>query len=282
MTTSQRIPASSLACYAYGRTDAPPLVLIHGLAEQGAFFWQALIDAFADQYRIVAFDLPGHGSAARPFTGYGLKAQAARVMRAMKSLDIAPAVVIGHSMGGILAGRLACDYPSIISRLVIYASPIPGGIIGNLPLLWHLRWEAARQLIPLLFPGSGWIMSRLPADLRRAIIAETLHAWRVPLSPAKRTAEYIHRSSQNDPRALADSLRGLVIYPNLRRDLPRIAVPTLIIAGERDVLVSRSMTESTAAAIPNARVALIPDAGHAALIDQPDAFIAALSAFLVG
>jgi 3-oxoadipate enol-lactonase len=81
-------------------------------------------------------------------------------------------------------------------------------------------------------------------------------------------------------RAVADGQRGLAARPDSLGLLPTIAVPTLVLVGEHDVLTPPSEAERMVAALPNARLELIPQAGHLSNLENPDAFTQALLAFL--
>jgi pimeloyl-ACP methyl ester carboxylesterase len=97
------------------------VLLIHGLGAS-TFSFRHTIPELAQRYRVIALDLKGFGYSARPQSDYSLTAQAALVRQVMDRLGVERAAVVGHSMGGAVAMRLALGYPERVSRLVLVAS----------------------------------------------------------------------------------------------------------------------------------------------------------------
>lgn len=258
----------------------PPLVLLHGLSENSAFFWRPLIADFQDDYRILAFDLLGHGaSSSRPRWGYRTEKQADLLARALRQIEPRPAVIVGHSLGGMLAARLAIDHPDRVSRLVLYDTPLPQGPARNLfYALRTLPLHTVLPLSPLLLPDAGNLVGS--QSLFRRIMRFVLMQWRVPLRDEQREGEFLDYSLDNDRVGLGYSLRDGFFMHDLSGDLPRLNVPTCLIVGEHDTLVRLDDMRALARSHPRMQLRVIADAGHVALIDQPQRFNRVLRAFL--
>lgn len=111
-----------LAYEVHGRSDAPPLILLHALGE-GRRDWAPVLDRFEERFRVFAIDLRGHGDSDWPGR-YSLQLMADDVLRLLDHLDVPAVTLIGHSMGGAVAYLLAEQHPDRAELLVIEdASP---------------------------------------------------------------------------------------------------------------------------------------------------------------
>lgn len=106
-----------LSARLHGDAKAPPLVLLHALGE-GASDWDAFAEELSARWRVIALDLPGHGSSHRPAT-YSFEAMAEDVTAALDVLGLERTALVGHSMGGTVAYLIAQIHPERISALVI-------------------------------------------------------------------------------------------------------------------------------------------------------------------
>lgn len=104
-----------------------PVVCVHGITSN-AFYFQALADQLAPDYRVFAYDLRGRGQSEKPASGYGLPAHAVDLLQLLDILDLDKPALVGHSMGGLVALYFAAHYPTRLSKLVLLDS---GG-----PLAW--------------------------------------------------------------------------------------------------------------------------------------------------
>lgn len=262
------------ACYqpsagvAASTTDA--VVLLHGFTGCHRS-WDAIAPALARTHAVIAFDLPGHGDSdfGDATERHSMAHTAAAFDEAFATLAIERARVVGYSLGGRVALHLATTRPQRIARLVL-ESASPG-----------LETEAERS-------------ARRDADERLAgfalqhDIAAFVDRWETtPVLAAERTLPAATQHALRlqrlrcSPRGLAASLRGMGTgaQPWLGGDLSRVAVPTLLIAGGDDakfVAIAREMHNR----LPNARLAVVPDAGHNVHLQQPEEFAARVVEFL--
>jgi 3-oxoadipate enol-lactonase len=208
----------------------------------------------------IAVDLPGFGEAPPPPGGAWTVALAARRCEAaLEEAGWSRAVVCGLSMGGYVAFELWRRAPERLAGLVLAntrAEPdTPDARAARLALAERLDREGnvlAAEPPPLL-------SSAAPPELRervRRLVAD------------------------QSPAAIAAALRGMAERPDSRPDLPRIAVPTLVIASDRDELIPAETTARIAERVPGAELAVIQGAGHLSNLERPEAFTELLLAFV--
>ncbi len=246
------------------------VLLLHGFGAN-AFSWRATIPLLAETHRIVAMDFPGFGfSDRRSDINLGAAAQAARALAVLDDLGFAQATVVGHSMGGGIAQRLALLAPERVSRLVLVAS-VDAGITPP----WLHR---AARVAPISTAVMR-LMGHFPALVRR-FTRRSLR--RIVFDPAHVTAAVV------DGYAIPSLIPGTAqCVGRMARDaigvpaakLEQITASTLVVDGERDRVVPPKVTARLVAAIPGARHVVIPRTGHLVPEEQPIAFVEALRTF---
>lgn len=234
--------------------EGPALLLTSGYAATGRM-WRPQEKPLADAgYRLITWDLRGHGQTDSPEdpAQYSEALTIADMRGLLDLLGVDKAVVGGLSLGGFMSLAFYVAHPDRVRALVLCDTG-PG-----------YRNPEAR---------AGWNRS---AERRATAFEEKDLAALGASAEVQATGRY-HRSAQG----LAHAARGMLAQFDSRviDCLPEIKVPTLIIVGEKDEPF-RGASEYMAAKIPGASLEVIPDAGHAANIDQPDAFNRVLVAFL--
>ena len=252
------------------RGSGSPVLLLHGFTGRGSG-WGALATALARRFQVVVVDLPGHGRSGTPadLTKGSVERTADDLAAILADAGLAPAHVLGYSLGARIALRLAVGHPESLRRLIL-ESPSAG--------LKSPSDRAARRAAD----------ERRAARLERDGITPFIDEWeREPvfasqsrLSPA-RVARLRAERLRNRPAGLAASLRGAgqgVMEPLFDR-LAGVHAPTLVIAGALDP-IGRARAEGVAAGIPGSRLEVIPDAGHAAHLETPATVRSLVLAFL--
>lgn len=234
--------------------DGPTVMFTHGYQASRAM-WQPQLEALAPRYRAVSWDLRGHGSSGAPDDPslYSQELMLADMLGLLDHLHADRAVLVGHSLGGFASLRFLLDHPERVSALVLFGSG-PGFRDPDARAKWN---EMADRF-------AGGMEKRGLELLQRAGLE---------VSSAK------HRSAQ----ALAHAARGMLKQHDARvmDAIADITVPTLVIVGSEDKQFLGS-SEYLARKMPNARLEIVEGGAHAANMEQPEAFNAALLAFLDG
>lgn len=246
----------------------PPVLLLHGFAMHGGLF-APVLPALAERHRVHVVDLPGHGWSA-PVAPYDLPTLAATIDDATADID-APVTLLGWSLGGQVALQWALARPARVQRLILVAST-PSFVARE-------DWPHA------MAPAT---LARFGDELRVAyrLTLQRFLSLQVQGSDAGRRALAKLRGSlfergEPSPHVLAAALM-LLHEADLRPLLARVAVPALVIAGERDTLVPLAATQALAAAMPQGTHAPIAGAAHAPFLSHPSAFIDAVHGFADG
>jgi 2-succinyl-6-hydroxy-2,4-cyclohexadiene-1-carboxylate synthase len=250
----------------------PPVILLHGFTGRGAS-WSSQLPGLARGHRTIVVDLLGHGRSDAPSdpARYAVACQAEDIAAILTRLDAVPADVIGYSMGARIALRLAADLPATVGRLVL-ESPSPG--------IADAAARAARRARD----------DSLAATIERDGVAAFVDLWEAQPVFASHaqlpdTARRRLRAERlaNRAHGLAASLRGAGqgVEPPIAGRLREVHAPTLVIAGALDA-VGRDRAAEVASALPDARLEIVPDAGHTPHLERPLAFRRLVGAFLNG
>lgn len=240
-----------------------PLVFLHGIGGDKES-WQDDVAHFAAQgWCAIAWDCPGYGESAPPpeFTWAALSGA---LLALLDHKRISRAVLVGHSMGGMVAQDFVATHPDRVSALVLSGtSPAFGRPDGEFQ-----RRFVADRLAPL---EAG----RRMADIAPALVD---HMMAPGVSDVVKQAA-IRAMAHVPTSTYASAVRNLVVFDR-RAALAGIAVPTLCLAGEHDPNAPAAMMEKMAARIPGAAYRCLPGVGHLANLEDSEAFRAALGAFL--
>jgi pimeloyl-ACP methyl ester carboxylesterase len=256
-----------LAVALAGDESAPPLVLLHGLAERWQVFgW--VLPLLSPQLRVVAIDLPGFGaSPPLPGGGFDLGIVCERVDAVIAELGLEQPAMLGHSLGGGVAVRYAAERPGAVRALTLVA---PAGLIATgavrpswrHPRLHALGRVALRAAIPLIASSRG---------LRERAFA------RVVGDPSVLSAALARELLMGAALGRSTPAAGIeIVYAGLRDRLDALTLPTLVVWGERDRVVSPHYGELLRDALPDGRLLLFPAAGHVPMCEQPSEVAAAV------
>lgn len=241
-----------------------PVVLIHGFPFSSAAWGPQLQPLAKAGFRALAPDLRGHGSSAVGDGLYTIERYADDVLGLLAHLELGPAVLCGLSMGGYVALRAAEKAPAKVKALVLCDTRSEAD--GNPAKA--LRAGAMRAVAE---KGVAFFADEFAKNL---FAPATFAAGR----PCVETVKRIMKA--NSELGVRGALLALAARPDATAFLPSIKVPTLILVGEHDALTPPALSESMRAAIPGARMHLIPGAGHLSSIEAPEEFNARLLAFL--
>ncbi|WP_129114713.1 alpha/beta fold hydrolase [Halegenticoccus tardaugens] len=265
------IRTNDVETYYERRGEGRPLVCVHG-AWTDHRLWKPQVDAFGDDYEVIAYDVRGHGrtgpSAERR---YSVELFAADLRALVEGLELDRPIVCGLSLGGMIAQTYAVRYADDLRALVLADTAVSSAFTR--------RDRATR----LLFPG--WAMRGIVRLLGPPRYVDVAY-W---LAERTRGKEWFGRDEavRSYVRETMSSFEASefnkifrAIYDFRRVDLASIRVPTLVLNGEhesRAVFRHAAYVERT---IPDVRSAVVSDAGHVANLENPEAFNREVSSFL--
>jgi pimeloyl-ACP methyl ester carboxylesterase len=250
---------------------------VHGLGGS-ALNWGLVGPRLAHSHRVLAVDLFGHGGSGVPTGRGGLAADLRMLHRFLTEVVAEPVVLLGHSMGGVLAMQHTADHPETVSRLVVLSPPVPGS-----PGRTDRALLAKRAL--LRFPGVAGRVARELARLTPEQVVErqlrqaTPHVDRIPAEGiAAVVAQTRERSGLPDAnRAQAVQWAGILDTMALlghagawRETLGRITVPTLWLQGADDPLADAGKAAALAATRPDWPFSVRAGVGHLMAIEDPE------------
>jgi pimeloyl-[acyl-carrier protein] methyl ester esterase len=241
-----------------------PLVLLHGFAMHGGLFAPLLPD-LARAHRVHVVDIPGHGHSP-PLDPFELP----RIVDAIDAaIDEPEFTVLGWSLGGQIALAWAFADPRRIRRLVLVATT-PSFVERD-------GWPDAIGAQTLSRFGDE-LRASYRLTLQRFLALQVHGSEEGPVILAALRQRLFERGEPS-PEALAAAL-GALAQNDLRSTLAHIAAPTLVIAGDRDVLVPLAATRELAAALPNATHVTIGGAAHAPFLSHRQRFVDAVLSFV--
>ena len=239
-----------------GPTDAPPLVLLHALGTD-QHLWDG-VKTHLPHHRILTLDLRGHGQSDAPPAPYAMGQLIHDVERLMMHFDLKDAVVIGVSLGGMIAQGLAVKRLDLVRGLVLSNTAARIGIASQ----WHDRIATVRDhgLAPLTDPtmerwlGRNWRDNTALPGLRATFDATNPQGW----------------------MGCAAAIAGTDFY----QTTATLRLPTLVLAGANDGSTPPDLVRETADLIPGARFQLMQGVGHLPMAERPQDYAKTLSAFL--
>lgn len=240
-----------------------PLLLLHG-AVSDSRVWRVELDAFADDFDVVAWDAPGCGDSSEAPASFRMPHYAEVLGGFLDALGLDPAHVVGHSWGSTLALELSLRHPGRVRSLVLVGAY--AGWAGSLsPDEVERRLTFALQAADAIESGR-WDPTAMPGLFSDAM-------------PADRASELARVMSEIRPAATRSMAHALA-EADLRGELARISAPTLLVAGDADERSPLTVARELNTAMPGSELTVLPGLGHECYLEDPKAFDAAVHAFL--
>ena len=261
----------------------PLVVLLHGFPEFW-YSWRHQIPCLAAAgFRVIAPDLRGYHESDKPagIPNYRMELLVADVVGLIRHAGVRSAVVVGHDWGGVIAWNLAASRPDVVDRLIVLNAPHPGAFLRELRR--PVQWLRSAYIFFFQLPGlPEWVLRANDFALLTRVMR------RQPARPGAFSPDDIrrYRRAWSTPGALTAALN---YYRAARRYSSQaigcaslIAVPTLVIWGERDAYLGAGMTEELHRWVANVQVERLADASHWVQNDAPDQVNHLLKNFLCG
>ena len=267
---SQRVRAHGVTLQLEIDGEGPPVLILHGFTGS-SHSMESVAAGLSDSYRTIRLDLVGHGSSDAPIDpgAYTISSCVEQIVSALDLLELRRVHVVGYSMGGRAALTLAVSHPERLRSVVLIGAS--AGIENPAERASRRREDEglARSIEREGLEAfvDGWMARPLFATQRR------LGPDRLAAARAQRLENRVH--------GLALSLRGMGTgaQPDLNARLQHVQTPICLVVGEEDAKFC-NIAASLERRLPRSRVERIPDAGHAAHLENPDAFRRAVRRFL--
>ena len=255
-----KLRTNNIDLYYEAKGTGQPLLFINGLGSSTRD-WEFQVEEFCKTYRVITFDLRGQGKSDAPEGPYTIPMFASDIVGLLKGLGEESAHIVGISLGGGIAFQSALDAPAMVRTLVI---------VNSGPMLTAPGGDAQKEVDSRVAIVKQKGMRAMGQVLAPALFPKPEHAF---LREA-----FVERWAENDPRAYIDSLLSMVGW-NVLSQINSIRCPTLVVSSDQDYSPV-ALKEAYVKLMPNAELAVIPDAHHAVPMEQPEAFNAALRQFL--
>lgn len=227
--------------------SGPTLLLLHGFLGTGAC-WLPLMEQLRSHYRCISLDLLGFGNSGKPAIRYDIATEVAFVRQVVEALHLGPCYILGHSFGGWVAAAYALQYPGTVNGLVLAAAAgiRDDSFCGRYDHLRPLLWP-----IPVVDWGLRLVKPLAALAGQQSAIAQL---------------SWFRQELQAQPAArsfLLDRLRPEDAIDTVEQQIRQLRVPTLVITGDRDETIPLWHSQTYATEIPEAQLAIIPEADHA-------------------
>lgn len=256
----RRIDVGRLTMNAVVAGNGRPIVLIHGLGWDNTL-WGRQVERLSDRYKVIAGDTRGHGGTDKPAGPYSIDQFAEDWAALMDHLALGQALVLGFSLGGMIAQRLALMRPDLVGALILASTTC------RVPESSRNHMEERISAMRAAGPAAA---AQVAA---RSVFSE---AWR-DRNP-DRLASFVAWRAGQDHTALVEAMRATADF-DVTAELGNVNVPTLVLTGTGDTLMPPSAQSLIGQYLPAAQSASIA-AGHMISVEEPDQFDLILENFL--
>ena len=240
----------------HGTGDA--IVFAHAFLDD-CNVWKAQIPVLARTHTVIVYDHRGHGKSDKPKGDYSVQTLAEDLNGLISTLNLDRAALVGNSIGGMTILTMALNHPERVSKLVLVCT-------------------TPRLVIQLPVIGSmfGWLCSLFPYGM----FARTVQRTKIYRPSREATNQALGRAMQVPRYAAYKCWRSLFTSYDIKGQISKIRVPTLIVAGEKDLSIPMKMNRLMNKSIEGSKLEVIPNCGHLPMIERPDLFNNILTGFL--
>lgn len=252
--------------------EGAPIVLLHCYA-CSLRWWDKFAPLLNESHRVIRLDLIGFGGSQKPGSGYSMDIQARAVAEALNQLGVEGAVVVGHSMGGVVAAALAQNSSELVDRVAVIGTASSLGDDAELPFIARLTYtpllgEALWRVRPSSAVRSGYESAFAPGFDFEAAFENPDQV--IEDNEAMTYTSYAESS---------DGARSFTDAEPLASRFTSAAVPLLAILGSEDQIVDSEATAEAYGTVPGADVRVLDGVGHSAQLEDPETTARLLNAF---
>lgn len=264
----RQIPVSDGGSIHVVETGAgPPIVLVHGVT-LSVITWARQLNGLSADHRVIAIDQRGHGPSAAGTDGYGLDRLSEDVIEVLGVLEVSGAVLVGHSLGGMVtmtaainSGDRLSDHVTALALVATSSHPLAGVPVPPF-VIDRLGARGERSL------------ARAERRGHPAIRGASMLTWSMRVaygSCPDPTAVELGRTMMTamSPASLGSLVRGIGSF-KLKDRLETIDIPTRVVVGTRDVLTPPRHAKAMAEGIPHAELVVLPGTGHMVMLECPE------------
>jgi pimeloyl-ACP methyl ester carboxylesterase len=255
--------------------EGVPVLLLHGYLQHW-YVWRQVLPLLPSGYRVLCVDLRGFGWSERARAGYDLGTLAHDISGLIAELELGPALVAGHDLGAQVALRLAMDRPADCAGVLAIGAHHPFATRRRIAANFWRMWFTALFEYPVLGPR---VIRACPQLVRKLLLlsARDRGAWQ-----------------ESDLREFVEATQASacpaqqVLWQYVLKELPRmlrryggqrLAVPTILLAGDHDVVVPPSLLDGDSSRVGRLEARLVPGCGHQLPVEAPTQVVAALGSF---
>jgi len=257
--------------------EGRPVVLLHGVTLQW-WVWSAVIRRLRGAHRVVAWDMRGHGRSRAGTDGVSLEAAATDLVTLLERLDLRDAVVVGHSMGGMVLGRFSVQHRDVMAERVAgrvflatsAASLSIKGLSGGLVALAGAMASLSRAGLRNPRLVYGWKDTDLSLALIRPVFGR--HA-------TARMVEDVREMLSEVPAGTLAEAGASIASHDVSEELGAVEGPAMVVVGEEDRLTPPSHASALAGLLEGAELLRLPTVGHQVMQEAPDLLAAAIERF---
>ncbi|NQV25046.1 MAG: alpha/beta fold hydrolase [Rhodopirellula sp.] len=260
----KKVTVNGINLAAHDAGSGPPILFVHGFPLSHAM-WRFQLDAFVGDHRVIAPDLRGFGDSDVTEGTVTMEQHADDLAALLDALNVTESVVLcGLSMGGYVAWQFQQKYPERLRALILCdtraIADTPDGVENRKRLASMVIENGSAAVASAMLPN---LFSPVTGSRDQAVIDELRQT-----------------ISATSPQGIASASLGMAERPDVTSLLPNIATPSLLIVGEDDGISSPEEMRGIAAAMPNASLVVIREAGHMSVLENPKAANTAIREFL--
>ena len=214
------------------RGEGEPIIFSHGWMCDCSV-WNSQIEFFSKKYKVIAYDQRGHGKSDKPKADYSIETLSNDLYSLIQKLNLEKVTLVGHSMGGMTAITFALNHPDKVSKLVLVGTSAKMNFSGYIQL---------------------WIM---------------MHIFSYEYDPSEQVKKEAFDRAMNTPKFVTyDCATEFMKNYDIRDQVSKIKVPTLIVVGEKDKATTVEMSRHLNREIEDSKLKIIPDSKHMVIIDK--------------